>query len=81
MVILRFNEGQPIIGTASHEILKRLTIYEVARVVVPEGEPFWIIQDDELPEDKMFIDAIDPPDREPDGYGSSVTTFWEGLDA
>lgn len=79
MIILRFNNGQPIIGTASKEILERLTINEVARVVVPEREPFWIVSDDELPEDRTFIDAIDPPHREPDGYGSPLESFSEVL--
>ena len=80
MKILRFNGSQPIFGTASDSILKRFTIKQVAEVITPEGEPFWIIDELELPEDKTFIDAIDPPDREPDGYGSSATTFWEALD-
>ena len=79
MIILRFSNGQPIIGTASTEILSRITIYEVAKVVVPEGEPFWIVPDDEIPEDKTFIDAIDPPDREPDGHGSATESFSEVL--
>lgn len=65
------------IAEASGEILERFSLYQVATVIVPEGQPFWIVPDEELPKDKTFIDAIEPPDTEPDGYGASYISFSE----
>lgn len=50
---------------------------------VPEGLPFWIVEDSEIPTDRTFRDAWEIPEEwgEPDGYGSEFSTFKEVLNA
>jgi len=49
----------------------------------PEGLPFWITEDSEIPTDRTFRDAWEVPEEwgEPDGYGSEFSTFEEIEDA
>lgn len=61
------------------EALSMYNLYEIALKDVPEGFPFWIVDESELPEDDLFRDAWEIPEgyREPDGYGSPFGTFEE----
>lgn len=50
---------------------------------VPEGLPFWIVENSEIPEDRTFRAAWEIPEDwgPPDGYGSEFYTFEEIEDA
>lgn len=53
--------------------------YLIALKDTPEGLPFWIVPEEEIPEDFLFSDAWEIPEEwgEPDGYGSEFYTFEE----
>jgi len=65
--------------TPSPWILEHYTIRQVAEKDVPEGLPFWVVDDSELPDDHTFQDAWEVPEEwgPPDGYGSQYSTFEE----
>lgn len=46
-----------------------LTVEEIARKDVPAGKPFLIVDNDDLPEDRAYMDAWTADFTEPDGYG------------
>lgn len=51
-----------------------LTIVEIGEKDVPSGLPFWIVEADDLPEDRTYRAAweLDPSAMgEPQGYGAS----------
>lgn len=50
---------------------------------VPEGLPFWIVDESEIPADRTFREAWEVPQDwgPPDGYGSQFNTFEEIEDA
>jgi hypothetical protein len=74
-IIYQVDSGIAII-TPAPGVLKDHTIGEIALKDVPEGVPFWIIEDNDIPPDRTFRDAWEwEPDRNPDGYGSSYYTF------
>lgn len=63
----------------SPEALKHYPLSMIAQKDVPEGVPFWIIADEEIPTDRTFRDAwVYNPTRPADGIGSKHNTF-EGL--
>jgi len=51
--------------------------------IVPYNFPYWIVEDSEIPPDRIFRDAWEIPDDwgEPDGYGSIYTDYKEIIDA
>jgi hypothetical protein len=63
--------------------LKNHTIEEIALKDIPQGTPFWIVDNSEIPTDRTFRDAWELPEnyREPDGYGSPFNSFKEIEDA
>jgi hypothetical protein len=46
-----------------------LSVAEIARKDVPAGMPYLIVDNDDLPEDRTYIDAWTADFSEPDGYG------------
>jgi hypothetical protein len=46
-----------------------LTIEEIARKDVPDGVPFIIVDEKDLPSDHTFFDAWQADFSKPDGYG------------
>lgn len=79
LVIVKKPDNGVAVLAPSEECLKRHTLYEIAVKDVPEGLPFWIVDESEIPNDEFFFDAWEIPDdyREPDGYGSKFYTFEE----
>lgn len=69
--------------TPAYECLLAFDIKAIARKDVPEGLPFWIVDESEIPTDRTFREAWEIPEEwgEPDGYGSSYYTFEEVLRA
>ena len=52
------------------EALGMMSIEEIAKKDVPTGTPFWIVEDNEIPEDRTFRNSwYFEEDREPDGIG------------
>jgi len=60
-------------------IPEKHTIQAVALKDTPEGLPFWIVDDSEIPIDRTFRNAWEVPEDwgEPDGYGSQFYSFEE----
>lgn len=52
-------------------------IMAIAKKDVPEGLPFWIVDESEIPTDRTFRNAWEIPEDwgPPDGYGSEFYTF------
>lgn len=71
--ILHENEnGGVAICTPSSEALETYTIIEIAIKDTPTGQPFWIVDESEIPVDDTFFDAWEFDNEalgEPDGYG------------
>ena len=63
----------------SEEYVQLHGIVTLALKDVPEGLPFWIVEDSEIPEDHTFRDAWEIPEEwgEPVGFGSPFYTFKE----
>ena len=63
-------------------VLEKYSLDMVAQKDVPEGLPFWKVEESEIPTDRTFRDAweISETMREPDGYGSPFNTFSEILE-
>lgn len=52
------------------EALESITIEEIAKKDVPTGVPYWIVDDSEIPEDRIFRNSwYFEADREADGVG------------
>ncbi len=84
MRIIYENEDSSIsILTPAPDCLRTHAIEEIAFKDVPEGVPFWIVEDAEIPTDRTFRYAWELPEnyREPDGYGSIYNSFKEIEDA
>jgi len=63
----------------SPEALEIYTVVEIALKDVPEGKPFWIVNEENIPIDQSFFDAWELDLEalgEPDGYGMNYKN-WE----
>ena len=63
------------------ECIDLFGIEAIAKKDVPEGLPFWIVNNDFIPQDRTFRGAweIDESMGEPHGYGHEGYTFEEVL--
>ncbi len=63
--------------------VEEYTLDVLAKKDTPPGLPYWIITEDEIPDDRIFRSAWEIPDEwsEPDGYGSEFHTFEEIINA
>lgn len=75
------NEGGVTITTPSPEALKFATIYEIAEKDVEPNNPYWIIDDADMPPDDEHRNAWEISDTigEPDGFGGESSEFPEAL--
>lgn len=82
-IIYKKPDNSLSILTPSPRCLASHTLQAVALKDVPEGLPFWIVDDSEIPTDRTFRDAWEIPEEwgEPDGYGSPYHSFKEIEDA
>jgi len=80
-IVYKNTDSSIAILTATTCCLETHTLEEIAFKDVPNGLPFWIVEDDEIPADRSFRDAWEIPDDwgEPDGYGSENNEFEEKL--
>jgi len=65
------------------QCLEKHELKTIALKDVPEGLPFWLVEDEEVPADRTFRQAWEIPEdyREPDGYGAQSQSFEEIEDA
>jgi len=66
--------GTVATAVATPEMLEKYTIEEVALKDTPDGEPFWIVNEEDYPTDDTFYDAWEldlDVLGEPAGYGMS----------
>ena len=54
---------------------ENIPIETIAKMFVPQGVPYKIIDESEIPSDKTFFRAWEAVIDEPDGYGSSES-YW-----
>ena len=66
----------------TQECVDLFGIEAIAKKDVPEGLPFWIVEDVHIPESRTFRGAweIDESMGEPHGYGHKDNTFEEILE-
>ena len=78
-IIYKKTDNSISILTPSLRCLQKHTLESVALKDVPEGLPFWIVDDTEIPTDRTFRNAWELPEgyRMPDGYGSTYRSFKE----
>ena len=65
-------EGIASIVTPTQEALELLTIDQIAQRVVPNGEPYWIVEPSVIPTDRTYRNAWELDDDtlgEPHGVG------------
>lgn len=53
-----------------------LTIQEIARKDVPEGKPFLIVPDEQVPKDHTFFEAFEADFSNPHGYGIGADAWF-----
>ena len=77
MKIIYKNEDNGIsIIHPTEEALKNYSINQIAGKDVPEGIPYWIVEDSAIPEDRTFRNAWEfDYTIKPNGVGSAVYTF------
>lgn len=65
----------------TQEVLKFATVIQVAEKDVPDGLPYWIVDDSIIPEDRTFRSAweIDESLGNPDGFGGESNEFDDDL--
>lgn len=76
--VVHINEetGGIIIGIPTDEALEKLSIEELAPLIVPEGKPYKIIDVSDLPPDREFRNAWEIDESElTDGIGSPHRSF------
>ena len=80
-IIYKNSDESVAVLIPSPRCLEKHTLGAIALKDVPEGLPFWLVEDDEIPADRSFRDAWEIPDEwgEPDGYGSENNEFEEKL--
>ena len=78
-ILYRDNDDSISIIMPTQQVLSIATLKNIALKDTPEGLPFWIVDDSEIPEDRTFRDAWEIPEDwgEPDGHGSAYNTFEE----
>ena len=54
-----------------------LSVVEVAKKDVPQGTPYRIINESDLPSDDVFFDAWEADFSNPDGHGLGVEAYYE----
>ena len=66
----------------TQECVDLFGIEAIAKKDVPEGLPYWIVEDVHIPESRTFRNAweIDESMGEPHGYGHKDNTFEEILE-
>jgi hypothetical protein len=76
-IVYKNPDDSVCIVTPTPEALGKHLIASIALKDVPEGLPFWIVDDSEIPTDRTFRNAWEVPADwgEPDGYGSEYSTF------
>lgn len=80
-VIFKNDDNSIGIIAPSQEALDRFGIEAIAKKDCPEGLPFWIVDQTEIPTDREFRDAWEADEEllgEPHGYGHKEHTF-EGV--
>jgi hypothetical protein len=70
VVLFKTREGTTAVLAIAPDMLEKVSIYALAKRLVPEGCPYWIVDRESLPKD-VPIEAIilDESARPPDGYG------------
>jgi len=53
-----------------------LSVVEVAKKDVPQGFPYRIINESDLPSDDVFFDAWEADFSNPDGYGMGAEAYY-----
>ena len=81
-IIYKMADNNIAVMIPNQEYVRAFGILAIALKDVPNGLPFWIVEDSEIPTDRTFRDAWEIPEewREPDGYGSPFNTFSEILE-
>lgn len=65
-------EAEGTIAIVAPNPNSKLSIEEIAKMTVPAGDPFLIVEDDALPGDFEFAAAWEADFSNPDGYGEQV---------
>lgn len=72
IIITENDAGELSLIYPSDQFLSILKIEEIAKKDVPNGDPFWIIDSSEIPEDRTFFSAWELDKEklgEPHGHG------------
>ena len=84
MIVIFENQDKSVgILIPTQECVDLFGIEAIAKKDVPSGLPFWIVEDDFIPQDRTFRGAweIDRETmEEPNGYGHQYNTFEEVLE-
>lgn len=67
VIIFPNEEGWLSVGYPSNEC--GLSVEEIAQKDVPAGKPYYIVNEDQLPQDHTFFNAWEANFSNPDGYG------------
>jgi hypothetical protein len=77
-IIYKNDDGGVSIVIPAPEALEKYGINAIAEKDVPEGKPYKIIDDAEIPQDRTFRRAWTVDEAElTDGVGGSITSFEE----
>jgi hypothetical protein len=76
-IIFKNQNGTIGIITPTQECVDIFGIEAIAKKDVPNGLPFWIVEDDFIPSDRTYRNEWQLPDnfRESDGYGEESNEF------
>jgi len=79
-IIFKNNDNTVGIITPARQALITFGIKAIAKKDTPEGLPYWIVDDSEIPTDRSMRNAwfIDDDAGEPNGIGSKSNSF-EGV--
>jgi hypothetical protein len=72
VILLQNDSGGVSVGYPTLEALQTYTITEIALKDVPNGKPFWIVDEENIPNDHTFFNAWELDVEalgEPTGYG------------
>ncbi|MDT4761813.1 hypothetical protein [Sphaerochaeta sp. PS] len=83
IIVYKGLAGSVSILIPSPECLLDHELVAIALKDVPDGLPYWIVEEPEIPVDRTFREAWEVPEDwgPPDGYGSEFCTFEEIEDA
>ena len=84
MLIVEQNPDKSIvIISPSDQALEQHGLVAIAMKDVFNGNPFWIVEEKDIPKDRTFRDAWEIPEEwgDPDGYGSPRHAFEEEINA